>query len=106
MGLHDLTEHAVSCDGGNILQSWTPRTINAEFYIWYTCCPLAYTAFAPSGSEKTCSWSGDPHVYTFDGKRHDPVRGSPDSIGTGSTFWMVKGDSVSIQGYYQGHQTL
>jgi hypothetical protein len=52
------------------------------------------TTTTPAPRVGTCTFWGDPHIITFDGAR-------PSFYGSGE-FWVVKSDSVHIQGRYLG----
>jgi len=55
-------------------------------------CPVAPTARPNPGLPGTCVVWGDPHILTFDKKRVD--------FYTPGQYWLVKSDTVWIQGLY------
>merc|ERR1719326_1492597 len=50
------------------------------------------TTVAPSPVTRSCSIFGDPHAMTFDGMHSDYY--------TTGEFWIVKSDTMKIQGKY------
>jgi len=61
--------------------------------VWLVPRPTTTTTVAPLVAG-TCVFWGDPHVLTFDGAR-------PSFYGEGE-FWVVKGDSIKVQGRFLG----
>jgi len=50
------------------------------------------TTLPPTGPTKPCTIFGDPHVFTFDGSHEDYY--------TPGEYWIVRSDTVKIQGFY------